>query len=141
MTPQELLIPRVLVVAGWPKGNFIPGNILTKHGVDLYKGIDRLAEPEIFEDWEIEMFPHLFRKLHWWEFRDVSVMPEYIKVNVNGIRLPYKAILKANWVIECNEINHHGKDSSSEYWIEPSCFTPATEAEYNEYLSHFKTDK
>lgn len=65
---KELLKPRYKVIADYP-GNDIPiGYIITD--VDYYtrRNVD-------FDKW-----PHIFKKLEWWEDRKPEEMPEYLKV-------------------------------------------------------------
>lgn len=79
---QELLKPRYLVIADYPYSPWIVGEILL---VDNKKG-ELVGESigyvdyayRIFEN-EISNFPHLFRKLEWWEHRKPEELPQYVK--------------------------------------------------------------
>lgn len=67
---------RFIVIAEDTSEKFEIGDILIQHekfpsywiGKNLYGSI------------KPEKYPHLFRELYWWEFRDESEMPEYLIV-------------------------------------------------------------
>lgn len=70
---DELLQPRYKVIAAYPGISYEIGKILqcaeSEHGdVNYYK-----------------QYPHLFKRLEWWEDREVSEMPEYLKDTSDGI--------------------------------------------------------
>ena len=61
---QELLKPRYLVSTPWyPSNNYQSGDIVT---------------PDKFTGWHPKYSPVIFRRLEWWEDRDVKDMPEYV---------------------------------------------------------------
>jgi len=64
MTAKELMQPRFEVIAEYPNCIFKKGDIL-----------ERIAEVE-----ELEKYPHLFRKLNWWEFRKIEDMPKKLRL-------------------------------------------------------------
>lgn len=69
MTTEELLKPRIKVIAPWPgmeDDDYEVGQIYTGTEEDLNISM-------------IEMFPHLFKRLEWWEERDKKDMPDYVK--------------------------------------------------------------
>lgn len=73
LTKEELLAPRFLVIADYPNSIFKVGEILSGD----YDG-------RIFCDpnsCKYSDFPHLFQKLYWYEKRDKSELPEYVKMN------------------------------------------------------------
>lgn len=64
MTAKELLIPRYKVIADYPNNDVNPvGNI-----------INCTQLPNDFDE-----YPHLFKKLEWWQERDLKDMPTHIK--------------------------------------------------------------
>jgi hypothetical protein len=80
MTVEELLKPRYKVIADYPNSLFEAGEVLTKiEGISVYStgrvGIDA---------YDVSHYPHLFRKLEWWEERQPEDMPEYVKGKING---------------------------------------------------------
>ena len=87
LTKSELLIPRVLCIGGKDgepndtRGLWITGEIYTykKHESDGYEcyinDANTLAMPVNYPD----KFPHLFKPLPWFEKREESELPEYVK--------------------------------------------------------------
>jgi len=81
MTAKELLIPRYQVIADYPNSPYKIGAIA--------KGNECLVNPEC-----LDKYPHLFRKLNWWEHRKIEEMPK---------RLICKAIPDDTEIIEIEE--------------------------------------
>jgi hypothetical protein len=73
MTPEELLKPRYKVIAEYPKSPYPVGTIIRADGQ---------SEDLLYCDSNgprCRDFPHLFRKLGWWEERGEKGMPGYVK--------------------------------------------------------------
>jgi hypothetical protein len=70
MNAQELLIPRFEVIADFPNSNLEIKSILSFDGV-----VYGMNEPQKFIR-NPEKYPHLFRRLNWWEHRKVEEMPK-----------------------------------------------------------------
>jgi len=72
MTPEQLLQPRYLVIADYPKSIYKVGEVLNtgRHGDILFCDDNgpRMSQ-----------YPHLFRRLEWWEHRKPEGMPGYVK--------------------------------------------------------------
>lgn len=112
MTPEQLLQPRYLVENGFWQCPFDIGQIIQfdKHG-DYH---DFFTGEVLWQDWQSERveikeqnssklytagskvvfnlrafvkYPHLFRRLEWWKYRDEKDMPKYIKFISNVLRL------------------------------------------------------
>jgi hypothetical protein len=67
---EQLLLPRYKVIADWPNSLYKIGEVLV--GADCIvtkKGIKELTD-----------FPHLFKRLEWWEQRTEEEMPKYIRI-------------------------------------------------------------
>lgn len=77
-------------------------------------------------------FPHLFRKLYWWEHRKFSELPEYIRWHANGLSSVFKV---ENWYSNPNTGEYAGVyvDGSNRLFIK-DC-EPATESEYQSSLT------
>lgn len=142
-TVEELLKPRYKVIADWPARQFFIGSILHVHE-PLPDGRLRIFidhEPEGQKEWylwntgkigEIDKYPHLFKKLEWWQEREESEMPEYVK-----------------WVANCHEkgmiepvtkwhqrAKHWAADVKSQInSIRAEYFMPATHEEYLAYIN------
>ncbi len=121
---QELLKPRYKVIADYP-GNEIPiGTILFKHNNTYW------TDGKQYEFYEPEKtfieYPHLFRRLEWWEDRDVKDMPEYVKCikTPDNFHFPDR-VYRINYL---NGIAY--SDISIAVVFETNCYLPATETEY-----------
>ena len=118
MTKEQLLMPRYKVIADYPDSDFNVGEIL-----DRDWGWDGNDE-EGFKK-SISMYPHLFRKLEWWEERKIDDIG-YILVNSDfhyGIAKPIK-ILGDAWGNDIVRLDGWKFDVQLKY-----C-SPATEEEY-----------
>lgn len=69
---------------------------------------------------DVQNYPHIFRPMHWSEQRELGEMPRYIKDVYSGHMLVIE-----DWK---TEIQNQYFERDIKY------FTPATEAEYLEYL-------
>jgi hypothetical protein len=94
MTAEQLMKPRFEVIAEFPNMksyNIISvGNIITDDGINVIKDQDNRAICVI----DFEKYPHLFRKLNWWEHRKIEDMPK---------RLICKAIPNDTEIMEIQE--------------------------------------
>lgn len=101
MTSKELLRPRYEIIADYP-GNTKPIGTIILCPDDavgtIFANLEYGANPveELADYWckYNDRFPHLFRKLNWWEHRKVEDMPK---------RLICKAISDNTEVIEIQE--------------------------------------
>lgn len=112
MTPQELLKPRYEVIADFPKNWNKVGDIIEYS----------IGQPQILylngkDTVPIENYPHLFKRLEWWEERRPEDMPEYVKVL--GEMKPFD-VFKDSW-------KNFLAQTKSE-------FSPVTKEEYEQFL-------
>lgn len=128
MTPEQLLQPRYEVIADYPNsGKINVGDILiqdlnyplcwltSKNSLGAFSG----TESEWFD-----RYPHIFRKLQWWQHRAPEEMPEYVKIG--------DEILKVYQHNDGNCANvYNGEHKTS---IPYAYLLPATASEYEEYL-------
>lgn len=88
MNTEELLMPRWKVIADWPGSKYWGiGDVLLfekcEHGYYYEKWCP--TKSIWYEDYKpmpkqsFKNYPHLFRKLEWWEDRNTEDMPEYLK--------------------------------------------------------------
>lgn len=129
MTPEELMKPRYKVIADYPKSIYLIGNIINA---------GTTSEDCIYCDREgprMRHYPHLFKKLEWWEERKIEEMPEYVK-GISPNDLVYKMV---KWT----------HNTSGEYFDEiEQCpnrvmfvmkyIIPATREEYEQYTNKQK---
>ena len=81
MKAKDLLVPRFEVLETYPNSKFKKGDLLeriTNATNDWYNHNKSLIDAEILLE-EIEKYPHLFRKLNWWEKRTKDQMPKKLK--------------------------------------------------------------
>lgn len=137
MNREELLKPRYKVIADYPFNRHFPLNeIFVLEFKEERTHVSNTGEPYALIEpkqglplaWmesEFNQYPHIFKKLEWWEERKVEDMPQYVKfidggevINLKDADIHYKYgfLLK-------NEIH------SFEYVD----FLPATEQEYIDY--------
>lgn len=116
MTPEELMKPRYKVIADWPgnRGLFPVGEIIAKE----------LSSTSLFA--ECDKYPHLFRKLEWWQDRQLEDFPKYVK---RGSGKVFKIGLHLN--ISTNGIAILAEPDKYRTINLKSC-QPATEEEYNQ---------
>lgn len=130
MTNEQLLQPRYEVIAGYPDSEFKIGEILDRDWFK-YENDDEETGKII---WKISDFPHLFRKLKWWEKRKPEEMPEYVKWDYNpkvdneNVKGLVEKVVK--WVQD-----GHGVVVSGSMTIATCHWMPATETEYLNYLN------
>lgn len=96
MNAKELMMPRFEVIETYPKSKFAKGDILERipNAInDWYNADKSLINADILLE-EIEQYPHLFRKLNWWEKRKIEDMPK---------RLICKAIPNDTEIMEIQE--------------------------------------
>lgn len=74
------MIPRFEVIETYPKSKFKKGDILERipnATNDWYNADKSLINADILLE-EIEQYPHLFRKMNWWEKRTAEQMPKKV---------------------------------------------------------------
>lgn len=80
MNTKELMQPRFEVIETYPKSKFKKGDILERvpNATDNWYNADKsLINADILLE-EIEQYPHLFRKMNWWEKRTAEEMPKKV---------------------------------------------------------------
>jgi len=77
MKSSELLSPRFEVIGEYPKCEFLNGQILCriKYATNDCYHVDENAPVGGLDLSELEKYPHLFRKMNWWEKRKIEDMP------------------------------------------------------------------
>ena len=160
MTVEELMMPRVMAIGtkegetNYPSSPFKSGEILVesnkthtypiytkqcdvlqKDGEDYLDIYIRLSKSKMFlPKGEIEQYPHLFRPLQWWEFRELEDMPEYVKMNDEIDDEDYHSIyMVTKWFP--SDIDLCNVDAEYFDTIEKSYITlPASKQDYDNYI-------
>lgn len=122
MTVERLLQPRYKVIADYPNSDFEIGFILysDKNGF-FYEYGDNGR-------WSVkpEKYPHIFKKLEWYEERKVEDMPEYVKeLSEDSIKHV------AKWKIDSEKDAYYAENGS--YFVSAFNTIPATEQEYLQF--------
>jgi len=116
----NLTQPRYLVISDYPNSHYEIGQIIELSVPKDASGWDMVT---LANNEEImPKYPHLFRLLHWWEYRDEKEMPEYVKHQ--------DKIYKVTW--RDNSPYYEG----GKHPFAPEVVTPATLNEYNEYIKN-----
>ena len=120
---KDLTQPRYLVIADYPNSHYEIGQIIELSVPKDAGGWDMVT---LANNEEImPKYPHLFRLLHWWEFRDEKEMPEYVKSSKWVAKIRSYDLSKGTFVAD-------GEVESSAL----QAFNPATLNEYNEYIKN-----
>lgn len=125
---EDLMIPRYKVIAGYPGAFAIVESVLDEDVI-----INYLLQ---HDEYDINKYPHLFKKLQWWEERTIREMPMNVKVIQFNIstQLPLNSIHKVNvW----QDLPYRvafilGKE------VHVRDLEPATEEQYNNYINSKK---
>lgn len=133
-TVQELMNPRYKVIANYPISEFTVGDLLQISEFNVpplfYIGIKDGNDIHIWmtED-NLQEFPHLFKKLEWWEGRSLQDMPKYI-IGLNRGDKHYREVER--WDMRDGTLSPKATLKGFDYY--GSYIIPITEQEYNEYI-------
>jgi hypothetical protein len=158
MTKEELLKPRYKVIADYPGRwkEFEIGGIITIDkllnaeliGKLIYPSREKLKdsllynkpcwisenEMKIYGEGFFKLYPHLFKKLEWWEERKPEELPHYV-IDKEIPTVKYKVY---GWL----QNNAMFQFSDSEMAItHTQFFVPATKEEYEQLLNSVKNDE
>lgn len=146
MTPEELLKPRYKVIAEYPN-SLLPIGSIIQDDVESTTIISPDGSVDIISSYLLRdkhKYPHLFRKLEWWEERKRGEMPKYVKCELshevekidshctdyqsdNG-NFEYRPNLEKFIIYQKNL----GTESCCAWYRD---YLPATQQEYNECIS------
>lgn len=97
---KKLLAARFEVIETYPNSPFLKGEVL--HRINRATDDIYHTNPESpvggIEMFEIEKYPHLFRKMNWWEDRTADEMPNRIVSHATDAKDIYEII---EWDMEC----------------------------------------
>jgi hypothetical protein len=169
MTTERLLLPRYEVIADFWDNPFKVGEIIEFEQESDYH--DFFTGELLGRDWKTDFlpkgnedvtrymynmraftpYPHLFKKLQWWEHRKIEEMPMYLKetgmVDDNDNPIPdwYVKVKKhfnaGNGEWRDNSIHIFCTEDHKDGWnkgnrsMSYSNFEPATEQEYLDYIN------
>jgi len=93
MTAKELMSPRFEVIADYPNSLYGIGDLVEEHDLDKFHYVND-GNYQYASSQTLEKYPHLFKKLNWWEKRKKEDMPK---------KLICKAIKDDKEIIEIEE--------------------------------------
>ena len=140
MTKEELLRPRVKVIAPFPGSRFTVGDILYKYDYQtsdsgLYCYVTNTEVPlnGLNENRDnIESMPHLFEPLPWWKDRKLDELPEYVKWDykpkVDAAEMENYVREVEGWQQANFGVMTDGQITATKHWL------PATKEEYEAYI-------
>lgn len=136
MNVADLMKPRFKVVAMYPYCPWELNEILIpdedEEMVNPATGF--VASSKVLSLSDIQLYPHLFRKLAWYEERDVKDMPEYVKIattNFSELR-PNGTIHKVTYW------NMNDGANLDDYWYDFTEVLPATQHDYETFKNGTK---
>jgi hypothetical protein len=115
---EELMRVRYKVIADYPLCHYNVGDILPVPD-------DKIWEEELI----YKKYPHLFQPLQWWEERQESEMPEYVKLRTGHV-FKCSNWRKENYYLIFNVDGYKRNQRADDY------YQPATETEYLNYIKH-----
>lgn len=81
MTAEKLLLPRFEVIADYPNASYKVGDVLEMKAFTSNKyfhNSDEIFVGNFFTKTELKNYPHIFKKLNWWEHRKAEDMPKKV---------------------------------------------------------------
>lgn len=142
---EQLMRPRWKIVADYPHSPLPAGSLLDGNGESFcvsrthYQDFGELhSQNNYMPEAYLYGFPHLFRKLEWWEERAVEEMPEYVKLNpdnTSGGPEVFKVLAVKKFVDGIGICHTAPPDESNpfEEFVSAQYFLPATLADYLTY--------
>jgi hypothetical protein len=122
---EQLLKPRYKVIGLWPNsGGTKVGDIIQIEldNTGFHFGGATHFGPVVSEE-KLKSYPHLFKKLEWWEDRKPEEIPQYAKP-IKAPEYVFRAEFTDTGMVYCKNIK--GEVS----YHQANIFLPATEAEY-----------
>jgi hypothetical protein len=77
MTTEELLKTRFEVIADYPSSLYAIGDEVEEHEIDKFH-YQNCGDNQYASAQTLSKYPHLFKKLNWWEKRTANEMPKKV---------------------------------------------------------------
>lgn len=124
---EELLRPRYELIADYPGNTIEVGRIIVCPKYDNHFSERYWIESN-------DLYPHLFKKLNWWERRQEADMPMYLRSDLDKKNPTFHKIVEWDMKILFGFINKQERKGCSLMAFNPEYgYFPATEQEYLEY--------
>lgn len=116
LSKEELLRPRIKMIAPVPENGMKVGSIITINDNSIFQ----LTPTYGLNLTGIREYPHIYKTLAWWEDRNITDMPQFIRVGTNGIvRIAHQYHLHVDQVEfvggKKRKIKHYNPSSKEEY--------------------------
>lgn len=127
---EHLLKPRYEVIADYPNCKFDVGVIVQFDNIYPYSGFSYAIDHEIVHTEYFDKYPHIFRKLEWFEKRGINDMPKFL-----SHRTVSKVVVKVDrWSTNYDTFLSEACEKTSnlkhsKHWL------PATEQQYTYYVN------
>lgn len=127
MNTEQLLKVRYKVIADYPDSKFNEGDILVEQDEKAFNQFTlyRNGKGIGFWNYDFGKYPHLFKKLQWWEEREESDMPEYVKTD----EAVYKNYGRGHTLVHLKVVD---KEFACDMYLED--LLPATKEEYENQI-------
>ena len=127
---KELEKPRFKVIADYPRSIFKIDEIIDNGYEFIFGDADGLKYSD---------FPHLFKKLNWWENRTEKEMPKYLKHRLDLVTENWTYDIIESWDMKTlvgwlNE--EERKCCSLRSWNPEYGYFPATKEDYENYIAN-----
>lgn len=133
LSNEELIMPRYKVIADYPNSPFIVGRIITLNNFGAGQWWHEYTDEEpIHLDANTKKYPAVLQKLEWYEQRDVSDLPKYLKDAFVPETSEFHKVYKIELynIITFTIVTNTGEFTYHEYL---KSRVPATEEEYLAY--------
>lgn len=136
------MIPRYKVIADYPNQPFPIGDILPSRNYEYFPITTIVYKNEFGENvrsvnWVesevIDKYPALFRKLNWYEERDIEDMPKYVKIIDENVIAKVEEH-NMNLGFTYKETSYF-KTEHSRRKVYSTNVIPSSEQEYNDYIN------
>lgn len=127
---EDLMKPRVKVIEPYPGSPHRVGDILhydeTTETFENPRNLKWIKDPSLY--------PANFKPLAWWEDRQASEMPEYVKRNERVWKVAWTDYLGSWNPVFTKDSTRLNQRLAIEWHYHTNEFLPATEADYNQYI-------
>lgn len=135
MSIDYLLEPRFKLIADFPGNNRKVGEVIDFQDLPGWPTLEYY-----------ERYPHLFKKLEWWEDIKPEDVPTYVKTNPENARdglvfkvFEVKEFVDGLGIIHSDEHNEY--QIYSQHATPLKYFLPATCEEFDQYINNYKAKK
>ena len=125
MKASELLKPRYEVIASYPGSEFEVGEVVQLNRSDenkpfRYLSYQNESGPEVWYTHTFQEYPHIFRKMNWWEQRSADQMPDKIKHTEGDVYYIIKWDMEKAW----GHIDNSGRGCGLNMWPDGYGYEP-----------------